>query len=548
MEIGRRSLLKGALASAAGALLGRTGFAIGKEERKVKPPPAKPAQPPLLDSCFVNLNQPQRYANTHVADMEGRRRFPMIDTRQIREIEGCELRFHQAEKHGDPVMTADPRLERGTCIYGTVHHDGEHFRMWYQPIPLVAQGAGNPYDVAYAESADGIHWERPNLGLVERGGSKKNNLVTFRGHGPSVIDLGTAAPPERRYLGIAVGYAPILGVPEVLRHEQTKRHHGYWIYYSADGLNWKVYPPPTCAILNYMSDTACFIGDPYRNRVLGSVKLEPRVRLFDRRSVTITAARMDNVADWGPCRLAVYPDEMDDRMAKDRGCRFAEFYGMGLLAQRDVLIGFPEVYWVEGKLHPSQAPGVRLGFHGKCEIQMAYSYDGYAWHRTIGRRPFIPLGKEGEWDDGFLTAQSSAVEVGDAVFIYYSGNRGGHSAAAETNTRKVGLAKVRKDRFASIAADGEGMVEVYHGKPEGRELVVNARAAADGVVRVEAREASGKVIPGFAAGDCGPIAGDGVRLAAGWGNKSWTDLPKSANIVLRFHLKKAEVFAYEIEV
>ena len=386
MEIGRRSLLKGAVGSAAAALLSPAKATADQEKKKVKPPPEKPARPPLPDSCFVNLNQPQRYHFTGSADMEGRTRFPMLDTRQIREIEGAEMRFHQAEKHGDPVMTADPRLERGTCIYGTVHHDGEHFRMWYQPIPLASQGAGNPYDVAYAESTDGVHWERPNLGLVERGGSKNNNLVTFRGHGPSVIDLGTAAPPEKRYLGIAVGYAPILGVPEVLTNDQTKKHHGYWMYYSADALNWKVYPPPTCAILNYMSDTACFIGDPYRNRVLGSVKLEPRVRLFDRRSVTITTARM---------------------------------------------------------------------------------------------------------------------------------------------------------------------VEVFHGKPEGRRIVVNARAAADGAVRVEAREATSKAskpIPGFTANDSKPITGDGVRLAVSWGGKGWTHLPKSPNIVLRFQLKKAELFAYEIEV
>ena len=129
MEIGRRSLLKGALGSAAATLLGSTGAAAGEEKKKVKPPPEKPVQPPLLDSCFVNLNQPHRYKFTQFADMAGRRRFPMLDTRQIREIEGAELRFHQAQKHGDPVMTADPRLEMGTCIYGTVHHDGNRFRM-----------------------------------------------------------------------------------------------------------------------------------------------------------------------------------------------------------------------------------------------------------------------------------------------------------------------------------------------------------------------------------------------------------------------------------
>src|SRR5207249_11190820 len=46
-------------------------------------------------------------------------------------------------------------------------------------IPGDVERNGWPYyrPIAYAESTDGIHWERPNLGLVEFRGAKKNNLV-----------------------------------------------------------------------------------------------------------------------------------------------------------------------------------------------------------------------------------------------------------------------------------------------------------------------------------------------------------------------------------
>ena len=43
------------------------------------------------------------------------------------------------------------------------------------------------HDTAYAESADGIHWEKPDLGLFEVNGSTANNLVWMgpgRQHGP----------------------------------------------------------------------------------------------------------------------------------------------------------------------------------------------------------------------------------------------------------------------------------------------------------------------------------------------------------------------------
>ena len=497
---------------------------------------------------FANLNQPQRHQYTSLNDLAKRKRFAFLDTRQIRDIRDAELRFHTAEKHGGPVLVARPGREEGVSVYGSVLHDGERFRMWYQSLTSGSR-RGNPYAVAYAESTDGVQWDRPELGIVEENGSRKNNLVKLRGHGPSVMDLGPDAPPDKRFLGIAVGYTPILGVPEVLEHEVTRKHHGYWMYYSADGIDWRVYPSPDCAIFHHMSDTACFIYDPYRQRVIGSVKLEPRVRLFDRRSVTISTAATDNLTEWEPPRLAVFPDELDDRMAVERGCRFAEFYGMGLFAQRDYLIGFPEVYWVEGELHPSQSAGIRLGFHGKAEIQMAYSFDGFAWHRTVPRKPFIPLGRTGDWDDGFLTMQSSTVEVGDEVFCYYTGIRGGHSNKAGTDHPAIGLAKIKRDRFASIASEARGMVEVYHGRPAGRQLVVNGRTGRDGDIRIELRRPGGKgsaPVPGFTATECTPIRGDNVRLGVTWQARSWNDLSPDENLVIRFHLTNAEVFAYEV--
>ena len=507
--------------------------------------------PKLQSTCFVTLNYHQRVRYTGLDDIQGRTRFPFIDTRQIRDVQGAKLRFHEAQKHGDPVMVGDRPWETGVSVYGTVLHDGRRFRMWYESSG--PDTTGNPYEIGYAESTDGVHWDKPELGVVEMKGSKKNNRVKLRGHSPGVIDLGPDASPDKHYLGIATGRPSNLGVPELLADNRTKALSSYWAWYSPDGFDWTVYPVPDCAVLPGMADTASFAGDPWRGRVYGAVKVEPRVGLYDRRSVTATTAPMNDVLNWEHPRLSLYPDEQDDRMAQERGCRFVEFYGLGLFPTREMIIGFPEVFWVEGDLHPSQGPGIRLGYHGKSDIQMVYSYDGYAWHRTTDREPFIPLGKEGEWDDGFHTIRSTIIEVGDEVFLYYyyGGRRGGHSVQTEWNTSKIGLAKIKRDRFASIAADGEGMVEVYHGKPIGRELVVNARTAGDGALRVEAREFKDKQsgpIAGFESFQCNPINGDGVRLSVKWGGKGWSDLPRDQQLVLRFYLKDAEIFAYEINV
>jgi hypothetical protein len=76
---------------------------------------------------------------------------------------------------GDP----DDHMVR---FYGTVIPVDGELRMWY-----MAQGTrddperdGKQFRVCYATSQDGVHWEKPELGLVEYEGSKKNNIVNLR--------------------------------------------------------------------------------------------------------------------------------------------------------------------------------------------------------------------------------------------------------------------------------------------------------------------------------------------------------------------------------
>jgi len=66
---------------------------------------------------------------------------------------------------------------------------------------------------------------------------------------------------------------------------------------------------------------------------------------------------------------------------------------------------------------------------------------------------------------------------------------------------------------------------------------------------VEACVPSGKnnePIVGFTVRDSVPLHGDDVSLAVAWKAKRWTDLPRDSQVVLRFYLENAEIFAYEI--
>ena len=83
--------------------------------------------------------------------------------------------------------------------------------------------------ICYAESADGIDWEKPELGLVEFDGSRKNNIVMdggniLNGMFSPFKDGNPACAADARYKSF------------VLMQRGDAR--GLWAYSSPDGLHW----------------------------------------------------------------------------------------------------------------------------------------------------------------------------------------------------------------------------------------------------------------------------------------------------------------------
>ena len=98
------------------------------------------------------------------------------------------------------VLVTDKPWEGPDSAYFTVFQDGPRVRLYYRGI--VPGGDASAGQVTcYAESMDGIHFTRPNLGLVEFQGSKENNII-YRGveaHNFAPFrDVNPAAKPEER--------------------------------------------------------------------------------------------------------------------------------------------------------------------------------------------------------------------------------------------------------------------------------------------------------------------------------------------------------------
>ena len=94
-----------------------------------------------------------------------------LDDWLIDSLEDVRSVLHSPEPK-EIVIRMDRPYEDSTMYDPTVILDGHRYRMWYR-----TNFNQRPFYTGYAESLDGIHWSKPNLGLVEIEGSCDNNVV-----------------------------------------------------------------------------------------------------------------------------------------------------------------------------------------------------------------------------------------------------------------------------------------------------------------------------------------------------------------------------------
>ena len=191
---------------------------------------------------------------THAIEVNSKKQL-FIDDLVIDEAVGVVRNLNQPAKYvGNPIMVPLYPWEGRIQLYGTVWRDaGGGFRMWYQGMGgmgIARMGLdlrGTPfeflnfdlknlhYSICYATSHDGIHWERPNMGLVEHKGTKDNNILIEDSAFANVIEDTRDPDPDRLYKSLffeARNWDP-RGTPNT--------GEGVSVAFSPDGLRWTKY-------------------------------------------------------------------------------------------------------------------------------------------------------------------------------------------------------------------------------------------------------------------------------------------------------------------
>ncbi|HEY3284890.1 MAG TPA: hypothetical protein VGN26_21665 [Armatimonadota bacterium] len=453
-----------------------------------------------------------------------------LDPLNVSRQQGLTRVFHPLERHpGSPVLKATEPWERegsGPYLYGTVLWDGGRLRMWYH---LVNGGYRN----AYAESADGLHWTKPRLGLREFGGSKDNNLFLTvtqdpkespvdkdRGqcHNPSVIKQTWEKDPSKRYALFCWG----------------ADYNAVRVAYSPDGLRWSFVPETARRGLFESSDVVNFAYDPYQKRYLATWKGATR------RGRSVGVAVSPDGLRWE--KLSQTPlfaaDDLDPPET--------QVYGMPVFPYQGLYIGLPWIYHAKVHYPPEMLmtrEEAEVGSPCTVDVRLAWSHDLVNWTRPPDRQPFLPLGPKGALDSGMVYTARAPVQVGDRLYFYYGGFDGPHNSGA--SRAAIGLATLRLDGFCSLhAGDQEGWLITKREKLTRPEVTLNARTELGGSVKAEILDLSGKPIPGFTRQECLPFTGDSTAHTLRWRTPR---LPKSQEGTvkqLRVFLRKADIYSY----
>ncbi len=458
-----------------------------------------------------------------------------LDAMVVERQQGLQRVFHAADRHpANPLIVADRPWEQGGSyagpyLYGTVMWDDGRLRMWYH----LHHGGG--YRNAYAESTDGVHWEKPILGIVEEGGSTENNLVVGisadpaeadnprraagQCHNPSVIKRPWEPDPQKRYALFCYG---------------VDRRHAR-VAFSPDGLHWTWPEESRETGLFSSGDVLNFFWDPYQQRYTATWKTGNRRG----RAVGVAWSR-DGLA-W------TKPVEGPVMVADDLDPDATQIYGMPVFPYQGLYIGLPWIYkarWFKyGGYTDERMYEVERDSPCTMDVQLAWSWDLINWTRPFPREPFIPRGPEGEFDSGMIYTARAPVQMGDELWFYYGGWVGAHNDP--TAHAAIGVATLRLDGFCSMrAGDEEAWLITRRERFIVPRVTVNARCGEGGYVLAELLDAQGNVIPGFSREECVPFTGDSVHHLLRW---STTELPEElrrADKKVRFILRNADLYSY----
>ena len=435
----------------------------------------------------------------------GSRRELLVDDFLIDKLARVELRLHKPEAR-EVVLTCDAPWEGNVSAYYTIFEDEGLFRMYYRGahFDVTTKKATHQDLTCYAESHDGLKWQKPDLGLVEFKGSKANNILQAdpeAAHNFAPFkDNNPACAANARYKALAGGMTMLNGKKKSCLHA----------YHSGDGIHW-------------------------------SKTIEAAV-------ITAGAFDSQNLAFWDTARgeYRAYWRISSNNVRAIRTATSKDFIHWD--HQADLTYDMPPVHLYTNAIRPYfRAPHLLIGFPThylatpKEQVEPVFmtSRDAVKFRRW--EEALIPITAPKDRDgnrSNYMVYGLLQLPGQDKELSVY-GTEAYYKGAGSRLRRFV----YRMDGFVSASAGAAGGKLVT--KPvtfAGAKLVLNL--VSKGATRVELQDAQGGPLPGFTLQDCTPITGDFVAHPVVWKGGGLAALAGKP-VRLCIELKEADLYAFQ---
>jgi hypothetical protein len=497
--------------------------------------------------------------------------FFAFDAQSVPFRRNLHLTMVPAAKYPSPVLTRGPQGsfdEIRAEYYGTVIRIGDKYRMWYVGYGFEdltnRTTEGISAHLGYAESTDGIHWVKPNLGLVGYHGNKANNLVAiepedytkwYPDRNVHVLYEPEDPDPSRRYKMML--YVPYEGGGDTMVP-----------LLSADGFRWRYALPVNLTEGPKPRFKQSSIAMPAEHLEGGSLVKVGGLYYENGQNLNLpdgtqTARVMSTF--WSPDFIHWHPEKA------------LSFVRWGYDFSKPEAYGVNERFRPLGEqVHEGAAlwnrGNVLVGIYGLWEgakewkdrtinLGIITSVDAIHFTEPEPNFRFARRGEPGQWDSGGLLQGQGFENIGEKTYIWYGSWDLTASQTAEYSREKdylphgdIGLFMLRRDGFGylSVLDPKSAKPKETFGTGQGSLITapfrVNQTAASvslnvelrRGELTVELLDQGGMTIPGYSSNDFMALKRSGLREPAVWKEKKTIPAGGPYRFRVRFECKEQE--------
>jgi hypothetical protein len=379
-----------------------------------------------------------------------------FDTESLPWHENLKLTLEHPRKFpGNPVLKPgafDSIDGYGALLYGTVLHIDGKFRMWYIAWPQ--PDSSFPFDtdgyrpIAYAESTDGKHWVKPNLGLVEFRGNKSNNIVSIE---PAI------EPYARPDDFVAVLYD--VDDPDASRRykmayiveDKPRVIHSTATAVSPDGIHWKLVNKEPFTRGHFENTSLIRYNGLY---YLAGQAIPPwSGEQFDGSPAgrTMRVFFSADFQHWSAARAEGF--SRPNYVTKPEGHGEEAHMGAGLWNRGNVILG------IYGRWHGGSIVGKTSHLDGlTMDLGLLISNDAIHYREPIPDFTLMSAGGYGDWDQYSLLQANAFCNTETETYIWYTNWDASQpwplpalpTRVANPTPNSVGLATLPRDRFGYV--------------------------------------------------------------------------------------------------